>query len=294
MYGKESNKKAIPDSKYVISDSSTLAEKMHTRLLLMMKELHRICVENDITYYIAGGTALGARRHKGFIPWDDDVDIMMPRPDYERFSMLHKEIFPDFLELRWYKNTKDSPFQFIKLIDNRTTLIETLYNDYVEGLYIDIFPLDGAREVSLVEKIRRDKIRIIHKMIIIKCSTRKKNTLFKRIAARLIKKLNLEKLHNYLEKQLLMVPYELCSFTGNFLGAWGDREIMEKDIFGTPKLYPFEDAFFYGPEYIDKYLSNVYGDFMSLPPIEERCFRHNYPVLDFDIPFREYEKVKES
>ena len=152
------------------------AEQIHSRLLLMMKELHRICTENNITYYIIGGTALGARRHNGFIPWDDDVDIGMPRPDYERFSQLAQEKFPEFLELRWYKNTKHSPFQFIKLVDNRTTLKECFYDNYIEGLYIDIFPLDGVRQNSLFEQMRRKKIWSLHTMVMVNCATKKERT----------------------------------------------------------------------------------------------------------------------
>ena len=264
-------------------------EKIHKRLLIMLKDLHKICVENHITYYMIGGTALGAIRHKGFIPWDDDADIGMPRPDYEHFSALTREKFPEYLELRWYKNTKKSPFQFIKLIDNRTTLKEELYNNYVEGLYIDIFPLDGVRPDGFFENIRRRRIWFLYTLVMEKSTTQKKKTILKRIAKRCIKTLNLTWLHDRLEKRLLEASYEDCQMAANLLGAWGDREIMEKRIFGTPKLYPFEDAEFFGPEIIDEYLNNLYGDYMTPPPPEAQVLRHNYPLLDFDTPYKEYE-----
>lgn len=269
-----------------------LAEKIHTRLLSMMKELHQICVKNDITYYIIGGTALGARRHQGFIPWDDDVDIGMPRPDYERFSKLTKDKFPEYLEMRWYKNTKNSPFQFIKLIDNRTTLKEVQYNNYLEGLYIDIFPLDGTREDSFLEKMRRRNIWILHTMVIVKCATTKKKGIIKKFSASIIKTMDLQWLHNQLEKNLIKVTYNNSFLIANFLGAWGKREIMDKKLFGNPTLYKFEDTFFYGPEKIDEYLTKLYGDFMTPPPPEKQVFRHEYPLLDFDTPFRIYEENK--
>lgn len=269
--------------------SSNLAEEIHARLFHMLKDLHKICVENHITYYMIGGTALGAVRHKGFIPWDDDVDIAMPRPDYERFSALAREKFPEYLELRWYKNTKNSPFQFIKLIDNRTTLKEEMYNNYVEGLYIDIFPLDGVKPDGFFENIRRRRIWFLHTLVIEKSSTKKKKTTLKRIGKRCIKTLNLKWLHNRLEKRLLAASYEDCPMVANFLGAWGEREIMEKRLFGTPKLYSFEGAEFFGPELVDEYLTNLYGDYMTPPPPEDQVFRHNYPFLDFDMPYKEYE-----
>lgn len=265
-----------------------IAEQIHSRLLLMMKELHRICVENNIRYYIIGGTALGARRHQGFIPWDDDIDIGIPRPDYERFAKLTKEKFPDFMELRWYRNTEHSPFQFIKLVDNRTTLKEIMYDDYVEGIYIDIFPLDGVRSDSLSERLRCERIWFLHKLIVVNCSTKKRNNLLKRLTAKCIKALDLDKMHNILESQLKKVAYDDCNLIANFLGAWGKREIIEKRLLGTPVLYAFEDTFLFGPEKIDEYLTCLYGDFMTPPPPEERVFRHNYPLLDFNTSFKNY------
>lgn len=200
------------------------------------------------------GSTIGARRHHGFIPWDDDVDIAMPRPDYERFAKMTREKFPDFLELRWCRNTKKSPFQYIKLVDNRTTLKEIQYNDYVEGLYIDIFPLDGVKSHSFFERLRCERIWLLHKMVIINCSTKKRNHILKRIVSTYIKTLDLNKLHAELENQLKKVSYNDCNLIANFLGAWGKREIVEKRLFGRPVLYLFEDTAFFGPEKIDEYL----------------------------------------
>ncbi len=271
-------------------EGSTFSEKMHRRLLAMLKELHRICVENDITYYIACGTALGARRHRGFIPWDDDVDIAMPRPDFERLAALPQDRFPSFLELRWYRNTENSPFRFIKVVDNRTTLKEAGYGDYIEGIYIDIFPLDGARPDSFWEKLRRKKTRTLYLMVMTKCSSIRKSTAFKRLAAKFVKLLSLDMLSGLLEKALMDPLYESCPMVADYVGAWGERETMDKRVLGKPTLYAFEDTELYGPEHMDEYLTNLYGDFMVPPPVEQQVFRHNYLFLDFDTPFREYKE----
>lgn len=265
-------------------------DEIHARLLEMMKALHQICEKNSITYYMIGGTALGARRHGGFIPWDDDVDIGMPRADYEKFSSLSKDKFPDFLELRWYKNMKSSPFQFIKLVDNRTTLIEPSYLDYVEGLYIDVFPLDGADPSAPFEKMRWKKIWILHKMVVVHATTRKAASYMGTIAHRVIKKMDVKQLHSKLEKALTSKSYDSSPYFSNFLGVRGFREIMQKKLLDTPILYNFEDAHFYGPKQIDAYLTNLYGDFMTPPPPEMRTIYHNNPFLDLNMPFREYEK----
>lgn len=265
-------------------------EILHNRLLAMLKIFHAVCLDNNITYYIIGGTALGARRHNGFIPWDDDVDVGMPRPDYERFCNLADDCFPNFIERRYFKTEKNSPFHFVKLIDNRTTLIEQNYEDYIEGLYIDVFPIDGVGKNNIPDKIKCRYIWNMQRMIIYRCSTRKKNSIIKNIIASICKTMSLSKLHNWLEKALISTPYTSSEYVANYLGAWGKREIMEKQLFGAPVLYPFEDTAFYGPEKIDEYLTNLYGDFMTPPPPEKQVFRHEYPLLDLNTPFRIYEE----
>lgn len=269
--------------------SCTNAQEIHSRLLLMVKDFHRVCEENNIRYYIVGGTALGARRHKGFIPWDDDLDVGVPREDFERLSMLEGAL-PDYLEMKWYRNTERSPFQFIKLIDNRTTLIEQQYADYVEGLYIDIFPLDGVKNEGIIERLRWRWIWTLHTAIIVNCST-KKYGMPKKLISKFIKRMDLNKLHERLDRELKSEAFEKSEIFANFLGAWGEKEIIPKGILGKPTLYDFEDTQLCGPEYIDEYLTHLYGDFMRLPPENERVFRHNYPLLDFDLPYREYIKM---
>ena len=100
-------------------------------LLNMMKSFHEVCQENNITYYMLGGTCLGAIRHSGFIPWDDDMDVGIPRKDYEKLCRIAKDILPSNLALRYYTNTANSPFHFVKLINTNTTLIENNYRNYV-------------------------------------------------------------------------------------------------------------------------------------------------------------------
>ena len=110
------------------------AEVLHNRLLSMMKSFHNFCEDNNIRYYMIGGTALGAIRHKGFIPWDDDVDIGVPRPDYEKLLTLESQL-PKGLEFLYYKNTSESPVHYVKLVDSNTTLIERFYLNLSLSIY---------------------------------------------------------------------------------------------------------------------------------------------------------------
>ena len=267
-------------------------DMLHNKLLEMMKRFHIFCEENQIPYYIIAGTALGATRHKGFIPWDDDVDIAIPRPEYERMQGLSHKL-PQGLEFMFYKNTNNSPCHYIKLIDSNTTLIERFYLNLVEGLYIDIFPLDGSFSSGYLEKLRHKKIWVLYRQIIWHCNTEKKIGIINKIYKWYCSSLNLGKLHKKLEELLLAVKYDEGDCVGNFLGGYMEKDFYPVDYFGTPTLYCFEDSQFYGPEKIQEYLTALYGDYMQLPPPEQRVLRHNFHYLNFDLPYKEYIRLNQ-
>ncbi len=263
------------------------AEELHCHLLKMAKDFHQLCIDNNFRYYMLGGTMLGAVRHEGFIPWDDDMDFGMPREDYDKFIEFSQHILPEYYELRFYKNTANSPMHYAKLIDNRTTLIEAPYINYIEGLYIDIFPLDGAGSGSIQDYIRMKHIHFLQGLIINHCTTRKKRGI-RKIIKKYAQLRNLDKMHNSIE--ILMTTKKMSDSTliANYLGAWAEKEVMPKEYMGNPKLYKFEDTFFFGPEYPEGYLSSLYGDYMSLPPIEDQVFKHGYYYLNFNEPYKTF------
>lgn len=260
---------------------------LHNRLLDMAKTFHRICIDNNLHYYMLGGTMLGAARHKGFIPWDDDMDFGMPREDYEKFICFSTKLLPQHYELMFYRNTDNSPMHYIKLIDNRTTLVEASYTNYVEGLYIDIFPLDGAGDGSPLDVLRTKRIIWKQQLIINHCLTREMVGL-RKVLKKYAQMRNLNNLHASIEKLMTAKKLSESTMIANYLGAWAEKEIMPKEIMGTPKLYRFEDTEFYGSNNSDGYLTSLYGDYMKLPPKEKQVFKHNYHYLNFDLPYREY------
>lgn len=257
-------------------------------LYKMMKDFHNVCIKNDITYYMLGGTCLGAKRHQGFIPWDDDMDIGIPRKDYDRFCYYAKKWLPNYMELRYYRNTSNSPFHFVKLINKNTTLIEQNYKNYYEGIYIDIFPLDGVLSQSFLERIRCKMVWKVHSIIMDHCSSEKKKTFFDNMKLRIKKIISLRWLHYILEKLMTLNKKHAPLFWANFLGAYREKEVVPCEVFGVPTLYKFEEAQFFGPEKIDDYLSILYGDYMKLPPVKERKNYHNYYFVDFDTPYKNY------
>jgi len=268
------------------------AEEIHGRLLTMAKDFHQICVDNNLKYYMLGGTMLGAVRHKGFIPWDDDMDFGMPREDYDRFISISKQILPNHYELRFYKNAENSPMHYAKFIDNRTTLIEAPYRNYVEGLYIDIFPLDGAGNGSFSDRMRMKRINFLQGLIINHCTTREK-TGFRKVLKAYAQMRNLDSLHASVEKLMTAKKLSESTLIANYLGAWAEKEIMPKEVMGTPRLYSFEDTEFYGSNNADAYLTSLYGDYMRLPPKEKQVFKHNYFYLNYNLPYRDYHGQKD-
>ena len=262
--------------------------ELQMKLLEMMKQFHEICEHNNLRYYILGGTCLGAVRHKGFIPWDDDMDIGMPRKDFEQFCDHASVFLPDELELRFYRNTANSPFHYAKLINKNTTLIEPKYHNYVEGIYIDLFPLDNMADHSIWNRIRVQRIWFKHAIIMNHCSTEQKKGFARKLFQFYSKQRNLEKLHTSIDELMRADENKESHLLCNFLGAWKDREILPAEVYGEPRLYIFEDTKLYGPTDSDSYLKSLYGDYMTPPPEDKRVCRHDYYYVSFDIAYKDF------
>lgn len=265
-------------------------KSLQLELLKMMKDFHQVCGANNLKYYMLGGTALGAVRHKGFIPWDDDMDIGMPRCYYDEFCKKAQTILPPYLEVRYYKNANKSPFHFVKLINKNTTLIENRYTDYVEGLYIDVFPLDYMKKNNVFEMIRYKLIKVLHTFIMKHASTERQVTIKGKMFTPIAKAIPLKVLHSILEFLMKINNDPKSPDLCNFLGAWGVREIISQTVFGKPNLYKFEDSEFYGPEKSHDYLKSLYGNYMQPPPIKDQVCRHNYHYVNLNLPYRDYIK----
>ncbi len=254
-----------------------------------MKWLHAFCIENKISYYVLGGTLLGAVRHKGFIPWDDDIDVGMPREDYERFKACAGSI-PKGSKYLLETPTENREFGvlFCKLYDTETTLIENTRFKARRGLYIDIFPIDGIGNTP--EESRKNYKKIHRKkafQYITVCRLKKKRSFFKNAAVLFSRMFTAgwKKRAIKIDRLCASRPYDECRFVGNLLGAWNEREIVERAWMGEPVLYPFEDMQVYGPCNADRYLTAVYGDYKKIPPEGQRGGSHDYLFLDLSTPY---------
>ena len=261
--------------------------ELQSKLLVMLKWFHSFCVSNDLRYYVLGGTMLGAIRHKGFIPWDDDVDVGMPRSDYNRLYLLlkNKQNEPFILETP-HSSARDFTFAFSKLYDSTTTLVENTSYKIKRGIYIDIFPLDGMgnteeesrKTFSIID--RKFKFLLAHTLGIKKSRSILKNASIVISQTILTPFINDKKLIQALNQISSTKDFDSCVFGGNPFGNWRYKEIMETAIMGKPTLYHFEDTQIYGAENAEKYLSHLYGDWKKLPPLEKQQSHHDYISLD--------------
>ncbi|HBW13332.1 MAG TPA: hypothetical protein DEF30_05890 [Proteiniclasticum sp.] len=270
-------------------------DEVQDRLFEMMISFHDICVENNIRYYMLGGTLLGAVRHEGFIPWDDDIDIGLLRADYEKLISLPEAVWPKNLELRIPGKDSDYPYGYTKLISSDTTVVEDYGKGIVLGLFIDIFPVDFAGRSKLSSEMKMRAVSTLKKVLqTTQITSVDEYTFLKKFIIMIIKKIGVERVLRMTGCILKSENSNPEYYSANFLGAWGNREIVRTKLFGKPRLFKFRDREFFGPENADEYLTSIYGDYMKLPPLEKQQSHHNYLYFDLETSYKEYNKISNS
>lgn len=269
--------------------------ELQLKLLDMMDFFHKMCVKNHLKYYVIGGTALGAARHKGFIPWDDDIDVGMPRPDYEKLKKIASEKNTDKYCYEFPGENEDFAYPFGKLYNTETTLVEHNRYNTKRGIFIDIFPLDGSGNTMKESKKNFKKIDRINNWLISKtCAVRKGRKLYKNLAILCMKcipdaVLNPQKLLQNISRESGRLNYDDCVYVANFVGNWHKKEISEKNWFGSPIECEFDGITVYRPEKIEKYLTAVYGDWKTPPPLEKQVTHHDYLYIDLNKSYKNKE-----
>ncbi len=253
---------------------------------MILKEIamqfHKICVDNNIPYYMIGGTMLGAIRHKGFIPWDDDMDFGVPGKYYSKLIKALKENLPDNMRLLTIDNSEYVISGYVKIEDHRTVITDPWYQNYSGhcGLNIDVFPLDyGAEDYTKTKK----QLKLIQKYTRI-CEYKYLNIKERAFAYMLIAlfvkifyPLNKQKLISK-SKSIILENSSESMYMLNYFGRWGEKEIMNIEYWGEPLLYKYEDIELFGVAKPDLFLKQLYGDFMKRPPKEQQL-THTTKVL---------------
>lgn len=236
------------------------------------------CEKNNIMYSLACGTLLGAIRHKGFIPWDDDIDIQMLRPDYERFIQLIRK---DKNKLYTIKTFEDKlEISFAKIIATNTTLIET-YSHSVFGVYIDVFPIDGVKNDTDFRIRHKQVMQQYYKYSIIKSNYSSCKTIISKIKLTILKILyghtSPDKIINKINHISLKEKVDECNYLFEMVAGRTCKAPFSKKAFANTIKIPFEHKYYPVLIGYDEYLRSCYGnDYMQLPPKEKQISHHDF------------------
>lgn len=242
-------------------------------ILNILVDIDAFCKKNRIDYSLCGGTLLGAARHKGFIPWDDDVDILMVRKDYEKFCSLYKSDRYTFVDSDHVPN-----HLHIRVADNRFKLVfnkgQRANKIYKDGLWVDVFPLDKVPDNPRQYKRIKNKI---YNLFLLQCVGEVKGYgivqnvahFFLRPFTNVFKRMAQKEIVKYNDTDTNMM-------TG--LSAWYDKKtpMIPSYFFAEYTTVPFEGYMFQAMKRYDDYLKMVFGDYMQLPPVEQRVAKHGF------------------
>lgn len=253
-------------------------------ILHVLREVTRVLEELNIPYFMQGGTMLGAIRHGGFIPWDDDVDLGIPRADYDRLLKEVSSRLPENLELRTYDDETDHHYYFARIVDTRYQIRRMgSIEERLENIWVDLFPLDGMPNGCISRQWHKMRLLLTRLKFHLSCFEkvnikRPGRPLVERIIIRVAmvtrvgKWWNTRKQLDKMDRLLKKYPPEKSNYLVNFTGqtSFKFNEMFKKEIYGQGKEYPFEDMVLVGPEQYDAYLKSLYGDYMTPPKEADR------------------------
>lgn len=261
--------------------------------LEILKDVAAFCEKHNLRYFLCGGTLLGAIRHEGFIPWDDDIDIMMPRDDYDKFVELYNiNKNKEYYEAYSLRNNKEYWRTHCQVFDKRTILeaVDALEEKYKDNsIFIDVFPIDGMPNSKFMQNIYWAGYKVLHSIhcgniLAYKPSNHFGKNPIKNLVRTWIKYIFISLFRRFPTKKIIKMcdnyarqyRYQDCEYVALVAeyGDFGTRGIVPKSIYNNTSIVRFEGLDFKGPGDWDKYLSCVFGDYMQLPPESERVCKH--------------------
>ena len=269
-------------------------KKIWAVLLDLLIKFDSVCKKHNLSYCFTDGSLLGAVRHKGFIPWDDDLDVSMPRADYEKLQSLDYEFDnPYFLQTPY--TDKGYFYSFVKIRNKNTTGLSKafMYQGFNDGLFLDVFPLDEVdndKGEEIYNRLRELNI---------------SNSAYMKLSNPNYTISEVEKLKILASKDPLKTYEEITRLTTMFNGSGSpfishwvstispfSKRLWPKEDFDSIVMMQFEGIEIPAPSGWDNYLKIVYGDYYKLPPIEQRGLKHDNAIFDPDRPYTEYQTME--
>lgn len=258
----------------------------------LLRVFVELCNRYKLRYFLVCGSALGAVKYKGFIPWDDDIDVGMPRSDYELFVKQAQEDLPKNMFLQNYRTDKYFPHVFTKLRNSETTMIESnmAHLKINHGIYIDIFPIDGVpenqREVRKL-KLKKKVLDWFHY-----CALKTKGNFLVSCRDRFLRLLGF---HKRTQKVLARLDKMISQYDVDGMEMWcnhgnwqGELEYAPKWQYGNGIEAEFEGLKIIVPEHYDEYLTQKYGDWRADPPSDKQRSHHSILIFDSQKSYKSY------
>ena len=275
----------LMDDRRALNNSSEVLEVMQKTTLEITRFIDAVCSRYDLHYSLIFGSLIGAVRHQGFIPWDDDLDVLMPRNDYERFIDIVGNMLPDYYELQNFRKTGSKRY-VTRIADTRTKIRVESYSDAFNELsvWVDIFPLDGIPDNIILRRIHYLRV-YWHKAMCAFASFdetvnkhRPGRPLYQQAIINFCEmthfgqRLSIQKRLKEYDKALKRYPYDYGEYSFCGVGTYNpERQTWPRGAFESYKRYPFEQTTLCGVEDYDSVLAITYGDYMTIPPEDQRA-----------------------
>ncbi|MBR6968604.1 MAG: LicD family protein [Ruminococcus sp.] len=273
-----------------IEENKILVKKMQRVVFGILCDIDEFCRENNITYYLSGGTCLGAVRHKGFIPWDDDADLMMPRKDYIRFIKLFQKKCSNKYSVGSLYTDDNWQRPFARICDRNSRVVPTRFTEQAMGIFVDIFPIDGLPEGKLKQKVYYQTIKVINALrnSSVKQAFRENEgyRLIKKTVAFVTRPIGPRWFAKKMDIIAKKYDFETSKQVAVSLAIhYWDKETIDRKYMCKPVYLEFEGKKLPVPVGYKKYLSNLYGNYMDIPKdAEQNGYTHlDGWVVEFDI-----------
>lgn len=274
-------------------DEKKNVREVQGKILEVMKYIDKLCRDSNITYFIMGGTALGAVRHGGFIPWDDDLDIFMTPDQYEKFkAVFYKENSSQFVLQEW--KTTPEYLEYAKVRMNGTTFIEEVFKerkDIHQGIYVDIMILHKIPINKVIQRLVYYESKFVTLYALSQRNWKPKTkgqaivlSTLKLMPCKLMAKVAYRRIYKYDD---MKNNYQYCYW---ITPAKYKNGLFDATYFDKAVDIPFEDTLLLGSAHITEYLAYRYGDYMKLPSIEQQKAAVHAMIFDVNVDYKEYLK----
>lgn len=266
---------------------------LNTKLIGILQKIMGICEANNIRWFVGFGGCIGAIRHKGCIPWDDDIDLCMPRPDYDRFLEICKNMDLGDYELATLEDTPGYKVHISRMYDKNSTMWINTVSLHVAGIFIDIFPIDGILDTQAKSSFERFRFWMIisrYSRMYYSRSDRwnllkeRKFSIYLVVLITALFRKPLQKLSfKMIEKTVRKYPFEKSEHCMCYDAiVYRLRNVMPKKWIEETIWVPFENIQVRIPKYYHEYLTHIYGDYMTPPPDDKKDDRHVITYMDFE------------